>query len=198
MSDEFHTRMTLLGRLRNQHDETAWQEFVFFYEKYIRAILKRLGVPSQELEDQSQKVLLALWKKLPDFDYQPQNCKFRTWMSRIIRNKVSHFFEKQQRRKNDIKRAELSQLNKPDSDEVEIYQIYEQEWKIHVADLAWSNLRDEFSSSALKCFEELAKGKKASELAEELSLKVNSVFVNRKRVQEAFHREIRRLNEELS
>ena len=63
MSDEFHTRMTLLGRLRNQHDETAWQEFVFFYEKYIRAILKRLGVPSQELEDQSQKVLLAPSRK---------------------------------------------------------------------------------------------------------------------------------------
>ncbi|EDM28578.1 probable RNA polymerase sigma-H factor [Lentisphaera araneosa HTCC2155] len=198
MPEDFNTRMTLLGRLRNKHDESAWQEFVFFYKQYINAILYRLGVQNSDIEDQAQKVLLALWEKLPDFDYQPQNCKFRTWMSRIIRNKVSHYFEKQKRYKNDLERAEFSQRNEQKSNEAEIYQVYEQEWKIHVANLAWENLSKEFSMSALKCFEDLAKGKKASELAEELDLKVNSVFVNRKRVQEAFHKEIRRLNEELS
>ena len=95
MSETFNTRMTLLGRLRNQQDDNAWQDFVFFYQKYIFTVLLRLGVPNADVEDQSQKVLLALWEKLPDFNYQAQNCKFRTWMSRIIRNKVSHYFEKQ-------------------------------------------------------------------------------------------------------
>ena len=83
------------------------------------------------------------------------------------------------------------------SDLIQPKPIQQQEWKIHVAELAWAELRNEFSESALKCFEELSKGRKASELAEELDLKVNSVFVNRQRVQERFHREIRKLNEEL-
>ena len=69
---------------------------------------------------------------------------------------------------------------------------------IHIAELAWEKIKNDFSQNALTCFEELSKGRSVSDLARELNLKENSVFVNRQRVQESFHREIRILNEELN
>ena len=197
MPKNLNTRISLIGRLRDRHDDGAWNEFAEYYQNYIFAILRRLGVQVSDLEDLSQKVLLTLWEKLPEFDYRPEECRFRTWMNRIIRNKVGHYFEKIRRYKNDEERVELTRLNADDMSDAEIYNIYEHEWKIHIAELAWNRLESEFSVSALKCFEGLSKGLKAGDLAEQLSLKVNSVFVNRQRVQDRFHREIRKLNEEL-
>lgn len=198
MAEHFHTRMTLIVRLRNKHDAKAWEDFVYYYQRYIDAVVYRLGVNKDDVQDLSQKVLLALWEKLPSFDYQPGKCKFRSWMSAIIRNHVSHYFGKQQRYVRDRNRAEQMQLNESSHEEPEIYAIAEHEWKMHITKLAWENVKMGFSAKTLRCFELFSRGEDAAVIAEKLDLKMNSVFVYRQRVREKFHQEIRRLDGELS
>ena len=39
MSENLNTRITLIGRLRNRNDDSAWTEFADFYKAYIFAVL---------------------------------------------------------------------------------------------------------------------------------------------------------------
>ena len=94
MTEHFHTRMTLIAKLRNQHDEKSWEEFIHFYQKYIQVLIVKDGVPSKDVDDLTQKVLLKLWKNLPEFNYQPHKCKFRSWMRVVVGNMVTSYFRK--------------------------------------------------------------------------------------------------------
>ena len=197
---DFVTRQTLIAKIRNQHDEKSWEDFVNLYERYIFAVVLKMGVTYDECDDLVQKVLLKLWKKLPDFDYEPNKCKFRTWMNTIIRGLVIDSFRKSQRHQNDIKRASLQQINN-NADELhlpEIYEIAEEEWEIHIANLAWENIKGEFQGKTADCFMLLCEGKSVTEVSESLDIKQNTVHVYRNRVQQKLHKEIRRLDKELS
>ena len=61
--ESFNTRQTLIAKIRNQHDDRSWEEFVYFYERYIFVVVNKMGVSYQECEDLVQKVLLVLWGK---------------------------------------------------------------------------------------------------------------------------------------
>jgi len=81
MSDSWNTRETLLLKIKNQHDDNSWEDFLFFYKSYIHTMIYKMGVSPNEVDDLAQKTLLALWQKLPTFEYHPEHCKFRTWMT---------------------------------------------------------------------------------------------------------------------
>ena len=69
MSDFFNTRITLISKLRQKHDEENWQRFIDQYERYIYAVISHTKVPYNDRPDLVQNVLLALWERLPDFDF---------------------------------------------------------------------------------------------------------------------------------
>ena len=71
MADEYSTRQTLLQRLKNQQDDRSWEEFVFYYQRYIYAIISNMNLPHHDCEDLVQAVLLKAWKILPGFQYDP-------------------------------------------------------------------------------------------------------------------------------
>ena len=199
MAEYFNTRMTLIDKIRNQQDEKSWEEFVYFYEKYIQKVVVSLGVCKEDVEDLSQKVLLALWKKLPEFKYQPEKCKFRTWMKSLIRSNVNDYFRKCGRYSRDQERAALKQPNEKNADHnsPEVYENADNEWKIHISQLAWENIRGDFSETVQACFMMLTSGSSLDDVVEGLGMKRNTAVVYRKRVVERLSREIRRLDEEL-
>ncbi len=44
-NEEFcNTRETLLIRVKNQHDENSWEDFVFYYKKFIYIICRKMGL----------------------------------------------------------------------------------------------------------------------------------------------------------
>ena len=60
-----NTRMTLLSKVKNKHDDQSWNEFVTFYKRYIAGIVHKMNFPADEVDDIVQTVLLQVWKKLP-------------------------------------------------------------------------------------------------------------------------------------
>ena len=197
---DYATRQTLIAKIRDQHDDRSWQDFVYFYERYIFVVINKMGVSYDDCDDLVQKVLLELWKKLPKFNYTPNKCKFRTWMNTIVRNVVIDSFRKANRHQNDIKRASLQHINDKvvDYDFPDIYDIAEEEWETHIANLAWENIKDEFRGRTADCFLMFCDGVEIEEICEKLDIKRNTANVYRNRVQERLHKEIRHLDKELS
>ena len=199
MSSDYNTRHTLIAKIRNQHDDHSWEDFVYFYQRYIYVVIVKMGVAHQDAEDLVQRVLLALWEKLPSFEYEPNKCKFRTWMNQITRNTVIAYFRKQKRHRNDLERAASIHLNESNEhNEPEIYNMAEKEWKLHVSNLAWENIKDEFKGKAAQVFMMFSEGKDIEVICEELDIKKNTAYVLKNRVQDKLYKEIRRLDDELS
>ncbi|MDD7987505.1 sigma-70 family RNA polymerase sigma factor [Lentisphaera marina] len=200
MSSDYNTRHTLIAKIRDQHDDRSWEDFVYFYQRYIYVVIAKMGVNNQDVEDLVQRVLLALWEKLPTFEYEPNKCKFRTWMNQITRNTVIAYFRKQKRYKNDLDRAASIRLNEedPEQSEPEIYNMAEKEWKLHVSNLAWENIKDDFKGKAAQVFLAFSEGKEIEQICVDMDIKKNTAYVLKNRVQDKLYKEIRRLDDELS
>ena len=200
MSSDYNTRHTLIAKIRNQHDDHSWEDFVYFYQRYIYVVIAKMGVNNQDVDDLVQRVLLALWEKLPSFEYEPNKCKFRTWMNQITRNTVIAYFRKQKRYKNDLDRAASIRLNEedPEQSEPEVYNMAEKEWKLHVSNLAWENIKDDFKGKAAQVFLAFSEGTEIEQICLDLDIKKNTAYVLKNRVQDKLYKEIRRLDDELS
>ncbi|MCM8532427.1 MAG: RNA polymerase sigma factor [Lentisphaeraceae bacterium] len=192
MSD-LNTRETLLMRIRSRQDDFSWEEFTSAYERYIYLVIRGINVGHHDAEDLVQSVMLAIWQKIPAFEYHPSRSKFRTWLCRITRNKVVDYIRSATSESRKVDGVETDNVSLP-----EVEQIAEREWKAHITDVAWENIQSEFNESTLKCFELMQEGGVAKEVAKELSVSESSVYVFYKRVKDRFIKEVRRLDVEWS
>ena len=82
------TRASLLIRLKDRADQTAWTEFVEIYQPVIRRLALRRGMQTADAEDVTQQVLLAISKAIRRWEVDPQRGKFRTWLHRVAHNAI--------------------------------------------------------------------------------------------------------------
>lgn len=97
-----------LGRRCEPDLEDAWRWFYGTYDEMIRRFARSCRIPATVLDDCVQEVWVAILEKLCEFDYNPARGRFRSWLYKLVRNKVI-----------DIQRAERRrterQLDKPPS-----------------------------------------------------------------------------------
>ena len=177
-------------RLRHKRDDLSWEEFVAAYERYIYLLIRGMKMGHHDAEDLVQGVMLAIWQKIPEFEYNPDRSKFRTWICRITRNKVVDYIRSSTSESNKINSYVLE-----DSCIPEIEQLAENEWKAHVTDKAWETVQKNFEENSLACFQLMKKGEPVEKIAEKLNISESSVYVYSKRVKDRLIREIRLLDE---
>ncbi|EDM28010.1 probable ECF sigma factor [Lentisphaera araneosa HTCC2155] len=195
MADYKNTRVTLLHRLcSDEKDELSWGEFTDAYKRYIYLLIRGMKIDHHDAEDLTQTSLLAIWEKIGGFNYSPEDCKFRTWLYRIVRNKVIDHIRKANTKKN--KKVDI-----PDAEthsDPEIYDIAEKEWRAHISDRAYSNIQGNFSEKVMQCFDLTLKGKSTAEIAEITGIAEATIYVYKQRVKDALCHEIRILNDKWS
>ncbi len=189
----YHTRQSLLMRLRDSHDDASWEEFVSTYRNYILSIINNLNVSHHDSEDLMQSILLKLWNKLPEFDYDPGKGQFRYWLGRVTKNDVFKHFEKVKRRQDKNSESEEGH----NSEDPEINNMIEREWQNYIAEKAWENVSANFGAKILDVFHCFADGLSGPEVAEKMNMAENTAYVYKLRVQKALHKEMMRLEFEL-
>lgn len=159
--------------------------------------MRNFHVSEEDREELVQDVLLKVWKALPDFLYERERCRFRTWLATVTRNTALNFVNSaySRNRKRLVDHGdEVIKLCSTDSvlDERE-----ENEWRIFITRKAWDKVQALFDERYLIIYSKMLKGATASELAAELNVKEESVLRYRRKVQLAMSRELRSLNSEL-
>ncbi|EDM28632.1 probable ECF sigma factor [Lentisphaera araneosa HTCC2155] len=198
MNEEFNTwstRHTLLHRLKDQHDEKSWEEFMLTYQKYIYNICKRSKLQHNEAEEFTQEILVKLWKKLPDLDIRTVKGSFRAWLKTMIKNHITNYFNRQKmiREKLTVNNKEsllpyIDKISKSDIDE-----IIDNEWHLHITNLALDKVKESLSSSTVNAFLMSLEGRSTEEIAKELSITESTVYVHKKAVKDALQKHIRQL-----
>ncbi len=204
MTDEtndsvWKTSKTLLGKIRDQQDSRSWEDFVFYYRKFIFNVVIKMNLSHHDADDITQRVLLKLWKTLPEFNYEPAKGRFRGWLCRITGNEVKDFFRSRNRSpivETDDSDSDASLLDH-EFDLPEIENIAKDEWRSYVSKLAWHEVSKTLDEKTSACFLMFAQGENVSTIVSKLGIAESSAYVYKKRAQDKLRKEIMRLNNEL-
>lgn len=194
--DAWLTRETLVRRVRQPHDDVAWDEFVRFYRGYVYNIARRMGLGHHDAEEIVQTVMVKLWHKLPDFEYDSRRGRFRGWLCTVTGNEVKMLLRRHAGYRKATERQELerqAQLTETSF----THELAEREWQAYVVEQAWKRIAGDFCANAKAAFKMISRGVKAPDIARKLGIAASSVYVYKKRVQDRLRREIISINRKL-
>jgi len=172
------------------NDPTAWEKLVKLYAPLVFSWCEREGLTRSESEDVSQDVFVSISKDLKKFNPKLRG-SFRGWVRTITRRRVIDFFrmhgkERAQVAEPDAVPAPSNNSNPPNAELSVLYQS--------AVDLIRSN----FSERDYQAFHRVvAREQKPADVARELGMSLNSVYLARSRVLSRLKREFDGMIEEL-
>jgi RNA polymerase sigma-70 factor (ECF subfamily) len=190
------TRPSLLVRLRDAQDGGAWQTFVQTYAPLIYARCRRGGLQDADAADVAQDALLEVAGALRTFTYQPERGRFRDWLGLIVRRRLARFFGKQRQRNDTFVAPTEADLEEFATGETE--SGWAEEFQTHLLNVAMDRIRAQFDPTTWQLFEQAwLKDRPATEIATQLQVRVEAVYVAKSRVLKSLREEILMLAEDL-
>lgn len=191
------TRPSLLIRLSNPADERAWAELVEIYGPLLHRLAKGRGLQQADAEDLTQEVFRIVSAAIEGDRYDPSRGSFRGWLFRIARNltlKALAARRRQPRGSGDT--GVLNLLEEQPAPASEDSTQFKAAYQRRLLEWAARRVRGEFSDTAWRAF--LATGveaRPAAEVAQELGIKVGSVYNLKCRVMARLRREIEKVED---
>jgi len=172
------TPVTLLQRLRKPDQPDAWQRFVTLYTPMLFAWARKQGVRESEAADLVQEVFVVLVQTLPRFEYNPGQ-SFRAWLRTILVNKWRDRLRQQLAAPQQVAPAVLPET--AETDHVE--HLSEQEYRQHLVSHALRLMQSDFELTTWRaCWKHVVEQRPAKEVAAELGITSNAVYLATSRV----------------
>ena len=172
------TRATLLLRLRDRGDDTAWSEFHELYAPLLYFYARERGLTCADAEEIRDQCLLVVAQKIAKFDYDRSKGGFKNWLYRIANGKVIDFLRKQREQPADTN--VLRNLPDPQPSPEE---LWDQQWRQQHILYCAAQVSGAFSKTTYRVFELLAfEGREVDEVCMQLDLTRNQVYIAKSRV----------------
>jgi RNA polymerase sigma factor (sigma-70 family) len=198
-NDDTRTSATLLAKIRDLHDQAAWERFFAQYQPMILRWCARKHLQPNDAEEIAAAVLEKLVRKMPAFQYDPSR-SFRAWLRTVVAHAVIDLSRGKQRpgaRGNAAGESQdcLANIASPeltdrDLDDLagELTQQLEREFL--VAQGVSARVQQRVAAHVWQAFWLTAiEERTGQEVAEQLGIKVATVFVYKARVIKLLHQE---------
>jgi RNA polymerase sigma-70 factor, ECF subfamily len=170
------TSASLLERISSGTDRGDWDRFVDLYTPLLVAWCRRAGMTDTDVADFTQDVLLVLIEQLPRFRYDASR-SFRAWLKTILLNAWRQRLIKAGRINDQV--TDLDQF--ADSDPGVL--LEETEHRDHLVRRALMLMQKDFEATTWKaCWEFVVNSRPPSEVAAELGISINAVYLAKSRV----------------
>src|SRR6185295_6948021 len=90
--DSLATRPSMLARLKDWSQQTAWREFDHDYAPLIRNVARKAGLNEAEADEVAQETLIAVAKKIGEFKHAGNRGSFRAWLYQQARWRIADQF----------------------------------------------------------------------------------------------------------
>jgi RNA polymerase sigma factor (sigma-70 family) len=185
------TSLTLLDRLQRQPDPASWQRLMDIYAPLIAYWLAPARLQNADQDDLIQEVLKILVQKLPDFQRRREG-SFRTWLRVVTANCLQAHWRSEKYRTLPSGGSDyfqkLQELEDPQS---ALAQTWDAEHDGFVVRRLLELIGPQFEPTTLQAFRKVVMdGQKPAEVAAELGITVNAVFLAKSKI-------LRRLRQEL-
>ncbi len=200
---------SLLNRLKTGDDAESWQEFYRVYGKLARDFAIQAGLTDTEADEVVQETAISIARHLPNYQYDPKVCRFKTWLLNVTSWRVKDQLKK---RKKD---AMCAQGNSPESQnddstrtstinsvpapaEPDYGALFETQWRKNLFDAALERVKQNFSLKQFQVFDLLVLQEwPARDVASSLGVTLAAVYVTKHRVSAAIKKETNRLESRL-
>jgi RNA polymerase sigma-70 factor (ECF subfamily) len=174
------TQPSLLLRLRDPGDDAAWSRFVSIYTPLIAAFCRGRGLSETDAADVAQDVLKSVAGAIPRFTYDPQRSSFRNWLFTVVRSKLNNFFVAQARQPRQAGETTVQHFT---DNEPALEETWHREYQANLVRWAADQIRPEFKEATWNAFWRTAiLGQAAEQVAIEVGLSVNALYIARSRV----------------
>ena len=168
------TAVSLLERLRHPSAEAAWDRFVRLYTPLLLHWARRLGLQDHDAADLVQDVLVVLVRKMPEFQYQVGRT-FRGWMRTVLMNK----WRDRPHRGAPAPLDSGLEPQAPAADDA----LEEREYRLYIMGRALELMAGDFELTTWRaCWETVVCSRPATDVATELGISVNAVYLAKSRV----------------
>ena len=198
MSDAPSTRPSLLIRLRDPGDQSAWSQFADLYVPLVHGFARKHGLQEADAADVAQEVLRAVARAAPGLDYDPRKGSFRGWLFTVVRNKL-HNFRADRRRHGqgtgDTAAHELLAGQVAPGDDPAA--LWEQECERQLFTWAAEQVRGQVQPATWQAFWRTAvEGQSGPEVAAALGMSVAAVYLAKSRVMARLRERVREIEGE--
>ncbi len=174
------TSNSLLMRLQKSASDADWRELVDVYAPLIRGWLARYRFQPSDVDDLVQEVLGVLVREVPNFQHNGRTGAFRHWLRVIAVHRVRTFWRSQKHVPDAGFLDDLAQLEDENSD---LTRQWETDHDRHVVSKFLEVIEKDFEPTTWKAFRRLTfDGAPASQVAAELGISPNAVWIAKSRV----------------
>jgi RNA polymerase sigma factor (sigma-70 family) len=208
------TRTSLLKRLKDWDDQDSWKQFFDTYWKMLYSVARRAGLSEAAAQDVVQDTIVAVAKKMPNFNYDPAIGSFKSWLMLIIRRRIIDYFRKHQRAPDRPAGSDTPGLvahhdpgsatgtgtlgRIPDPEGEQIPRIYEEEWQHHIFQAALERVKQLVDHEQYQVFDCYAiKGWPPEQVAKTLNVTVSFVYNAKYRLTKLIKEEVVRLEQKM-
>jgi RNA polymerase sigma-70 factor (ECF subfamily) len=189
------TRITLLARIKNADDVSAWGEFAKLYGPVVYGFARKRGLQDADAADVVQDVLRSVARNAERMDYDPERGTFRGWLYTVARNKIYNFLTATKRRvrgAGDVNSQErLESIADPDDDADHQWEL---EYQRRLSAKAMDRIKHEFQPNTWQAFWGTAvEGRSATDVGKQLKLSAGAVYVAKSRVLARLRDEVKQL-----
>ncbi len=180
------TSASLLQRLREPDHHQAWEQFVELYAPLIFHWGRRYGLGEADAADLVQEVMAKLVVRLPQFQYDPHK-RFRSWLRTVTLNTARDLHRRRpwQALATVAQQAASPEAVPPD----DLFE--EKEYRAFLIQRALELMQRHFQETTWRaCWEHVVQGRPAADVARELGISPNAVYIAKYRV-------LRKLRQEL-
>jgi RNA polymerase sigma factor (sigma-70 family) len=200
-TDPLVTHASLLERLKDLDDQESWQQFYSTYRRLILSFAVKHGLTETEAEEVVQETVITVARNLPEFQYDPKRCSFKTWLFNLALWRIQDQIRKRHpeevpfHRKpgGKVRTGTVERLPGPEGERLAA--LWEEEWKKDLFERALAKLRaDLVDEKQYQIFDLYAlRHWPAHKVARSLGVSLSSVYYNKLCVSRLLRREIQRL-----
>lgn len=193
-----HTRHSLLKRLADWEDRDGWEQFYAAYWRVIHAFAMRSGLSEPEAFDVVQETVVDVAQQVRQGKYDPKAGKFRSWLFRLVRWRVTDIFR--ERGRFSAMERKISPLREEDPNRTAtVEQIpdnaagaaWEQDWDHAALATAVERVRGKVNPKHFQIFEcSVLRGWNAARVSRELGVNAAQVYLARHRVGALVRKEV--------
>ncbi len=189
------TRRSLLSRLKDWDNQDSWRQFFELYWKLIYDLARKAGLSDAAAQDVVQETVLVAAKQLPNFKYDRAKGSFKGWLMQITRRRISDALRQMYR--HSPAEGEGDRVATPDAVGNEFDELWDAEWKTHLAESVLAHVKAKANPVHYQAFELLTvQGWSPLETGRALNLNLAQVYLIRSRLRRMLRDELSRLEEE--
>lgn len=166
------TRASLLLRVRNHDDASAWSEFDSLYRPMLRRFAAAFGLDPAGADEVAQDCMAQIAQHIQQFEYDPTKGRFKGWLRTVLNNAV----RKRLRDRHEFE-AETHHFDGAASPEPAPDDVFEDLWMTEHLRFCLKQLRREVEESSYQAFQmHVLEQHSVEEVCKQLSMTPNQLY----------------------